>query len=154
MYETLKFLHIIAVVLLGGTALVDTLTGTMMPRAQTVVELRTLTRISRTNQFIAIASVVAIPVFGYLTAGEIDVALDTSWLLIAQVLFWIAVALGTLYLTPAALRLARKVEALTDGPVPEEIAKETRNPLFPVLGFTFTVFFVVIVYLMVAKPDF
>jgi uncharacterized membrane protein len=154
MYETLKFLHIMAVILFGGTALVDGVTGPMMARAKSVVELRTLTRISRLNQFLAIVFVLSIPVFGYLTASELDIALDTTWLLVSQVLFWIAVLVGFGYLAPAALRLARKVESLPDGPIPDDVARETQNPLFPVLGFTLTVFFVVIVYLMVAKPEF
>ncbi len=153
MYEVLKTLHVLAVIFLGGTVLIDALSGPMMARMQSVAELRAITRFSRLNQFLGVAAAVLVPVFGYLTANELGLPLDLGWLFVAQVLFWASFAVGLLLLMPGALRLAREVEALPDGPVPEEVRASMRKPIFPVLGITLTVFFVSIVYLMVAKPD-
>jgi uncharacterized membrane protein len=153
MYEELKFLHVLAVIFLGGTVLVDALGGILMPRCNTVAELRAMTRLSRVNQFLGIAAAVLVPVFGYLTANDGSWALDTGWLVVGQVLFWLSVVIGLGYLMPGALRLRSKVADLPDGPIPEEVRAQMENPVFPLLGILLTIFFVTIVYMMVVKPN-
>jgi uncharacterized membrane protein len=152
-YEELKVLHVLAVVLLGGTITVDTLAGVLMPRARSMAELRAFARMSRTNQYLGWASILLVPLFGYGAAADADLELGSGWLLWGQVLFWVAVVISQAVLTPGALRLARKAESLPDGPISDEVMRELRNPVFPALGGLLTIFFVVIVYLMVAKPD-
>jgi uncharacterized membrane protein len=152
MYEELKTLHVLAVIFLGGTVLVDTLNGILMPRMSTVAELRVITRLSRINQYLGLTAAALVPLFGYLTANELDLSLGTGWLVVGQTLFWLAVVIGVGYLMPGALRLSRRVRELPDGPIPDDVRAEMRNPVFPVLGVLLTVFFVVIVYMMVAKP--
>jgi uncharacterized membrane protein len=127
--------------------------GIMMPRATSMTELRTLARVSRNNQIVNWVAVIAIPIFGYASAGDRDLALDTSWLLWGQVLFWIAVVVSLVVMTPGSLRLAKKTAELPDGPIPDEVMQEVRSPIFPALGAFLTILFVIIVYLMVAKPD-
>jgi uncharacterized membrane protein len=153
MYEELKFLHVMAVILLGGTVVVDTLTGVTLPRLTSVAELRAVTGISRINQFLGWTAVVLIPIFGYATAADGELSVDEGWLLFGQVLFYIAVVISLLVLTPGALRLAGRAAALPDGPIPDDVMAEMKNPIFPALGTLLTVFFVVIVYMMVAKPN-
>jgi uncharacterized membrane protein len=153
MYEELKFLHVLAIVLLGGTALVDTLAGMMMPRVASVAELRGITRISRVNQFIGIATLILVPVFGYATATDGDLELGSGWLLFGQILFWVMAAITIVIMTPGALRIAKTAQGLADGPVPEDVSKQLNNPIFPVLGILLWVFYVIVIYLMVAKPD-
>jgi uncharacterized membrane protein len=69
------------------------------------------------------------------------------------VLFWAAVAVGIGLLMPGALKTARRAAELPDGPIPDHLRREMERPIFPALGMLLTVAFVVIVYMMVAKPD-
>jgi uncharacterized membrane protein len=153
MYDALKTLHVLAVIFLGGTILVDALTGPLMGQAKTMAELRAYTRLSKINQYLGILALLLVPIFGYLTANEISIDLDITWLLLSQVLFWAAFIIGILFLNRGAFKLANRVETLPDGPIPPEIQAELRNPIFPALGGLLSIGFVFIVYLMVAKPD-
>jgi uncharacterized membrane protein len=152
MHEVLKLFHILAVILLGGAILVDTLTGIVLPRLKLAAELRALTRVMRVNQYIGVVAIILIPVFGYALAAEDETSLGTTWLLVSQVLFWAAVVASWTVLVPGSLRIARRAEALPDGPIPDEVMKELRNPIFPALGSLLTLFFVFILYLMVVQP--
>lgn len=152
MYDVLKMFHILAVKLLGGTILVDTLTGIMLPRFSVAAELKAVARIMRVNAYLGVGAGVFVAIFGYGTAAELGISLTTTWLLIGQVLFWIALVASYAVLVPGSLRITRKAQALADGPIPDEIMAEMRNPVFPALGSLLTLFFIFIVYLMVVKP--
>jgi uncharacterized membrane protein len=152
-YLELKTLHVLAVIFLGGTIIVDALTGMTMPRLQTVAELRAITRLSRINQYLGITAAALVPIFGYLTANELSLSLTTGWVLVGQVLFYSAVGVGVFVLMPGALKTARRAAELPDGPIPEDVRKQMERPIFPVLGVVLTAVFVTIVYMMVAKPS-
>ena len=140
----------LAVIFLGGTVLVDALTGAMMPRAASAGELRGITRISRVNQYLGLSAAILIPIFGYATVNELDLSLDTGWLLIGQVLFWIAFVVAVTILMLGAFKMAKRASQLPDGPIPDDVMAELKKPLFPALGGLLTIFFVVIVCMMVA----
>jgi uncharacterized membrane protein len=151
-YEELKTLHVLAVIFLGGTIVVDSLTGMTMPRLATVGELRAITRLSRINQYLGLTAAALVPIFGYLTANDGSWSLGTGWLVVGQALFWMSVAVGIFVLMPGALRLAKRTADLPDGPIPDDVKAEMARPIFPALGILLTIAFVVIVYMMVAKP--
>jgi uncharacterized membrane protein len=149
-----KTLHVLSVALLAGGITVETLIGPMLARATSTQELKTLTRLSRvTELFVVLPAAVLIPAFGYATAGKDNIDLGRTWILIAQVLFFIAAAISIAYLARASLRLEARVRGLPDGPIPEEVAKDLKNPLPAILGALLTVVFIFIVYLMVAQPN-
>ncbi|HWO72923.1 MAG TPA: DUF2269 family protein [Dehalococcoidia bacterium] len=153
MHDALVTLHVLGAVFLGGTILVDTLTGIQMPRVTTVGELRGLTRLSKVNQYLGVAAAALVALFGYWTAADADTDLDITWLLVAQIVFWVSIAAAVLVLTRAALSLASRVEQLPDGPLPADVSTELNKPLYPVLGTLLAAAYVFVVYLMVAKPD-
>lgn len=152
MYEVLKMLHVFAVILLGGTILLNTLIGRVLPRVTQVAELRPLTQVMRTNLYLDIVALLTIPLFGYATAGDGGLSLSTTWLLVSQVLFWVAVAVVLAVLIPGSWRLTNRVKSLPDGPLPEDLIEELKNPLPAIVGGVLTLFFLFIVYLMVVKP--
>jgi hypothetical protein len=91
--------------------------------------------------------------FGYATAGRLNIDLDTPWILIGQILTFVAGGLSIGYLRLAALKIDRIARETPDGPVPDAVMQHMRNPGPPLVGATLTVLFVFIVYLMVAKPN-
>jgi uncharacterized membrane protein len=105
------------------------------------------------ENYLSIPAAIAIAVFGYLTADRFGYDLDTTWLLLGQVLFYAIVVIALAVLRPAANRLYRLAKAAPDGPVTPEIAAQLQKPLPAIAGAATGLMFMAIVYLMVAKPD-
>lgn len=153
MYRLFKVLHVLSVTLLAGGIAIETAIGPLMARAKSVQELRAYTRLGMISEnFIMLPSLVLIIVFGYLTADRLGIDLDTTWILIGQILTFSAAVITIGVLRTMATRLHRKAEEAPDGPVPPELAAQLKNPVAPVLGATMTAVSIFIVYLMVAKP--
>ena len=153
-YRLYKTLHMLAVILLGGGIIVESLIGPMLPRAQSVAALKTLARVGRSTElFCTLPSLLLIPGFGYATAARADIDLATTWLLIAQIVFWIAALISVFFLSLAMLRLHRRVEALPDSAeIPADVREMVDNPVPAILGGLLAIAYVFLVYLMVAKP--
>jgi len=125
-----------------------------MVKAKSVQELRAYTKLSRiAENYIILPAIFLAMGFGYATAGRLHIDLDTPWLLVAQVLTLIALALGVFYLRTAALTIDRIARETPDGPVPDAVLQHMKNPGPPIVGATLTIVFVFIVYLMVFKPN-
>ena len=146
-------LHVLSVALLAGGITIDTVVGPLMVRATSVQELRAFTRLSRiAEDYIMLPAFLLIVGFGYATAGRQDRDLGDTWLLVAQILTFIAAAGVIGYLRSASLRVDRLARAVPDGPVPESLTRAMKNPGPPIVGTILTVGFVFILYLMVAQP--
>jgi hypothetical protein len=104
------------------------------------------------EHFLIFPFFVLVAVFGYLTADRLNISLDVTWLLIAQVIFYAAVLIALTYLRDATGRLNHLADEAPDGPVTEEITAEIKKPLPAILGSILTVGYFFIVYLMVSKP--
>ena len=153
-YRLYKTLHVLAVTLLAGGITVETVIGPLIVRVQSVQELRLLARLSKlSGNFIILPSLLLVIGFGYATAARRDIDLETTWLLLGQVLTFVA-ALATIgYLRSASLRLNRLADEAPDGPIPDGLRRELKNPGPPMVGALLTVVFVFIIYLMVAQPN-
>ena len=153
-YRIYKTLHVLFVIAMGGGIAIETVIGPMMVRAKSVQELRAYTKLSRiAENYIILPATIIVIGFGYATAGRLNIELDTPWLLIAQILTFIALALGVFYLRTAALKIDKIANETPDGPVPAAVMEHMKNPGPPIVGATLTLIFVFIVYLMVFKPN-
>jgi uncharacterized membrane protein len=153
LYRLFKTLHVISAMILFGAALMEGVIGPILAQARSMETVRAYARLLYISEnYLSIPAAIAIAVFGYATADRIGLSLDTTWLILGQVLFYVIVAIGLGILRPAANRLYRLAMAAPDGPVTDEVAAELKKPL-PAIGGALTgLLFVFIVYLMVAKP--
>ena len=153
LYRLFKTLHVISVMILVGAALMEGVIGPILGQARSMEVVRAYARLLYISEnYLSIPAAIAIAVFGYATADRIGLSLDTTWLLLGQLLFYVIVAIGLGVLRPAANRLWSLVQDAPDGPVTPAGAAQLAKPL-PALGGVATgLLFVFIVYLMVAKP--
>ena len=153
-YRLFKTLHVLGVILLGSGAVFEAVLGPMMPRAANVQELRVYTRIlNLVERVIFPVAALLVAGFGYATASRLHIDLTTTWLLLGQILFFVAVGLGFGYLSRASRRLHEAVLATPDGPLTDDLKAQLANPLPAILGGLSTLLFIVIVFLMVDKPN-
>jgi uncharacterized membrane protein len=153
-YRLTKTLHVIAVVILGGGGIMESVIGPIVAKAPSVQEVRAYARLLYISEnYLSIPAAIAIAVFGYITADRAGYDLDTTWLLLGQVLFYVIVALGLGILRPAAGRLYRLAKDAPDGPVTPELVEQLQKPLPVIAGAATGILFIAIIYLMVARPD-
>jgi uncharacterized membrane protein len=153
LYRLFKTLHVIAVIILAGGGIMESIIGPIVAKARTVEETRAYARLMFISEnYLSIPAAIAIAVFGYATADRLDYDLGATWLLLGQVLFYVIVALGLGVLRPVANQLYRLTQAAPDGPITSEIVTQLKQPLPAVAGMATGVLFLFIVYLMVAKP--
>jgi uncharacterized membrane protein len=154
LYRLFKTLHVISVVLLGSGFVIEAICGILAARAPTVQEVRVFARLMAFSEnILSPAAALGIAVFGYLTANQLDLALDVTWVLLGQVLFYGIAILAIAILRPAANELLKLSEAAPDGPVTAEVQARLRKPLPSIVGPVTSLAFVLIIYLMVAKPS-
>ena len=153
LYRLFKTLHILAVMALAGGVAIDTLVGPLMAKAKNITELKAYVRMGRISEdYVQIPAAVLIILFGYATADRLGIDLDTTWLLIAQVLFYAVLAVFVLYMRRALKELDTAIRPLPEGPIPDNVRAMITNPMPGIVGSIMGVAFIVIVYLMVAKP--
>jgi uncharacterized membrane protein len=153
LYRLFKTLHVLSVTVLVGAALMEGLIGPIVAKSRTVQEVRAYAKLLCISEnYLSIPAAVAIAVFGYLTADRHGYDLQETWLALGQGLFYVIVVIALLVLRPAANTLYRLAKQAPDGPVTPEIVAELKKPLPAIAGAATGVMFVVIVYLMVAKP--
>lgn len=154
LYRLFKTLHVISVVILGGGGIMEGIIGPILARSSSVQEVRAYARLLYISEnYLSIPAAIAIAVFGYLTADRLGIDLDTTWLLLGQILFYVIAVIGLGILRPAANELYKLTRTAPDGPVSPEIAVQLSKPLPGAMGALTGVLFVAIIYLMVAKPD-
>lgn len=153
LYRIFKTLHVLAVALLAGGITVETLLGPLIAKAPDGKTLKVYTGLSRrAEMFVILPAIALIPIFGYAAATRVHLDLGTNWLLLGQIFFWAAAAIGVGYLARGAFALDKAARSLPDGELTPDFSKRLKSPLPPIAGALLTVFFVFIVYLMVAKP--
>jgi uncharacterized membrane protein len=154
LYRLFKTLHVISVVVLGSGFVIEAICGILAAKARTVQEVRVLARLMAFSEdVLSPIAAVALAVFGYLTASQLDLSLDVTWVLLGQILFFGIVVLAIAVLKPAADELYRLSQAAPDGPVPPGVQARLKKPLPSIVGPVTSVAFVFIIYLMVAKPS-
>jgi uncharacterized membrane protein len=143
-----------AVVVLGGGAIMESIVGPIVAKARSVQDVRAYALLLYISEnYLSIPAAIAIAVFGYLTADRLGISLDTTWLLLGQLLFYGIVVIALAVLRPAANRLYRLANEAPDGPVTPEIVAQLQQPLPAIAGAVTGLMFFAIIYLMVAKPD-
>jgi uncharacterized membrane protein len=153
-YRLYKTLHIVFVAMLAAGVGVELLAGPVVARLKTVQEIRPVAHMMVIAEtFMILPASVFLAGFGYATASRANIDLDETWLLLSQILLAAAILTGLFVLRPAAVKLSRAVDTAPDGPIPDDIAAELRNPVPAIAGTALTLVFVFIVYLMVAKPS-
>ncbi len=154
LYRMYKTLHLLAVVLLAGGITIETVVGPLMVRATTVQELRAFTRLSKIAENFCILPGLFLAIgFGYaMTGNDFGPDLDTTWVLLGQILAFVALAVSIGYLRTASLRIDGRARQAPDGPVPDELRREMKNSGPPIVGAVLTFIFVLLIYLMVVKP--
>ena len=155
LFRLYKTLHVLLVIVLAGGITIDTVVGPLMVRAKSVQELRAFTRLSRiAENYIILPAFFLVIGFGYaITGTDFSPDPDVTWLLLGQILAYVAAVATIGYLRAASNRVDRLAREAPDGPVPESLARAMKNPGPPIVGACLTVVFVFIVYLMVAQPD-
>lgn len=154
LYRLFKTLHVIAVVILGGGFVLEGIAGPLVARATTVQEARAYARLLYISEnYLSIPAAIAIAVFGYAAAERINLSLDVTWLMLGQILFYAIVVLALAVLRPASNTLYRLTNAAPDGPITPEIAAQVKKPLAAIAGSLVSVLFAIVIYLMVAKPN-
>ncbi len=153
-FRLYKTLHVLAVALLAGGITIETVVGPLMARATTVQELRAFTRVSRIAENFCILPGLLLAIgFGYaMTGNDFGPELNVTWLLLSQILAFVALVLAVGYLRTASLKIDRRARETPDGAVPEELRRNLKNPGPPIVGAVLTVIFVFIIYLMVVQP--
>ena len=148
-----KLLHVLAVMALASGFVLEAMCGPLVARARSMGEVRAYARLMYISEnFLSLPAALLIAGFGYATAGREHIDMNTTWLVIAQVLFYAIVALAIIFLRPAANKLHKLAQATPDGPVTPEIVAQVKQPMAMIVGMLTSVMFVAIVYLMVAKP--
>jgi uncharacterized membrane protein len=154
LYRLFKTLHVISVVLLGSGFVLEAICGILAAKASTVQEVRVFARLMAFSEnVLSPLAALGIAVFGYLTASQLHLSLDVTWVLLGQVLFYGIAILAIATLRPAANELLRVSEAAPDGPVTDEVQARLRKPLPSIVGPVTSIAFLFIIYLMVAKPS-
>lgn len=152
-FRLFKTLHVLAVVVLVGGAVMESIIGPIVVKARSVQEVRAYALLLYISEnYLSIPAAIAIAVFGYLTAERAGYNLGTTWLLLSQVLFYGIVVIALAVLRPAAGRLYRLAKDAPDGPVTPGIETQLKQPLPAMMGALTGVMFVAIIYLMVSRP--
>jgi uncharacterized membrane protein len=153
-FRLFKTLHVLSVIVLVGGAIMESIIGPIVAKARSVQEVRAYALLLYISEnYLSLPAAIAIAVFGYLTADRAGYDLDTTWLLLGQILFYSIAVIAITVLRPAANRLYSLAKAAPDGPVTPEIVAELRKPLPAMMGALVGLMFIFIVYLMVARPD-
>jgi hypothetical protein len=151
--EFLKFAHILAIVIGFGGMIALHATLPVLTRASTVPEARTLIRLGRI--FDATAGV------GIVLGGLVGLGLslyqewdfgENMWLNIAATLWIVAIVLAGATITPGLGRLSRLVDAEEGSDLSPETREQLASRRLVWIASAVTVFLLVILFLMVAKP--
>jgi uncharacterized membrane protein len=155
MYDVLKALHVLSVTMLAAGIGVESVIGPMLGGATNLRDVKVLAKVSvAAEKLLIMPALVLVPVFGYATAGKGDWDLGMTWLVLGQVMFYIAAAIGLGFLARASFALDRQVRDLSGDAIPEDIQRELKNPLVPMAGAFNTLLFIAIVAVMVTKPGY
>jgi uncharacterized membrane protein len=154
-YEILLFLHLVSVALLIAGFGVSTATGIGMSRTGDTKLVGTLARISSSAEYlVTIPGAIGAIVFGTWLVHEAGFDFDEAWIVLAYVLWAMAITIGAFVLGPHGRKVARQAASLVADGVQEseELREETAKPAISVLGMLEVVFIVAFMWLMVAKP--
>jgi len=153
-FRLFKTLHVLSVIALAGGAVMESIIGPIVAKVRSVQEVRAYALLLYISEnYLSIPAAIAIVIFGYLTADRAGYDLDTTWLLLSQLLFYTIVVIALAVLRPAANRLYRLAKDAPDGPITQEIVEQLRKPLPAAMGALTSIMFIAIVYLMVSRPD-
>lgn len=149
------FLHIsvaIAAFMVGGvlhTAL------QMMPRAATVQEMRPWARVvHRLDPLFPFLALALLGLGAWLVhlEGDEGVGWSSGWVITAVVALVVVEAASGALLAPRAKALVADIQAAADGPVPDAIRAQAKDPVIWNLAHVATVGFLGVVFVMAAKP--
>ncbi|NJO53953.1 MAG: DUF2269 family protein [Bacteroidales bacterium] len=154
LFEVLKTLHIVGVVLLVGNVTITAFWKAFADRTGNPAVIAFGQRLVTITDFVfTAAGIVLVYVGGVGAALTLGLhPFEPGWLLWGQILFLSSGAIWVLILIPAQIRLARAARAFADGgPIPESYWRDNRRWLF--WGIIACVPLFVAIWVMVAKPQ-
>ncbi len=154
-YETLLFLHLVAIGLLIAGSGVSTAAGMAMARTGSTTVVGTLARLASTAEyFVTVPGAIGAIVFGTWLVDEAGYDFGDAWIAVAYVLWLIAVGIGTGVLGRHSRHVARMAAELRLNGVEDsdELREEAGKPLIAALGMLEVVIIVAFLWLMTAKP--
>lgn len=154
MYELLKTVHIIGVIILMGNVTVSAVWKVFADRTRDVAIAKFAQRlITLTDWTLTLAGIILIVVGGYGMAWANGLSLThPAWLAYGQILFAVSGTMWLLILVPLQIRLAREARTLSEaGGFTASYQRDNRRWL--VWGVIATLPLIAAVYVMTAKPE-
>ncbi|NJL08235.1 MAG: DUF2269 family protein [Methylacidiphilales bacterium] len=154
LFEVLKTLHIVGVVLLVGNVTITAFWKAFADRTGNPAVIAFGQRLVTITDFVFTGGGIALLYLGGTGAALVQGLhpFAPGWLLWGQILFLSSGAIWALILIPAQIRLARAARAFADGgPIPESYWRDNRNWL--IWGIIACVPLFVAIWVMVAKPQ-
>jgi uncharacterized membrane protein len=121
-------------------------------RAQSVVQVRALVRLTYLSGPLTGLSVLLILVAGFYMALSAW-SLRTSWIAVALISLILMAPLGAALIEPRRRAIDRLAREAQDGPLPEALARQARDPVLVTALQTTVALLFGIVFLMTTKPD-
>lgn len=154
-YETLLFLHILAVFFLIGAAGISTAAGVATGRLDRVRTSAFMLDLQhRTEWFVTLPAAIVVLLAGLMLVESTTYSISDAWILSAIVLLVLTLVLDFAGLIPANRRARRVATRLiSEGTeVSDEVRRVAGAPLTVAMGVALDLVFVVFLWLMIAKP--
>ena len=120
-------------------------------RAQDVVQVRTLARLTVTSGNVAVGGVLLLGAAGIYMALAVW-GWRAAWIDVATISFALLAPLGTVAIDPRIRALEKAADAAPDGPLPASLVARTHDPLLSGGLSLYLAVLVGIVFLMTTKP--
>jgi hypothetical protein len=121
-------------------------------RAQRVEQVRLLTALILASSNLVVGSIVVLGIAGFYMAITVW-GIQATWIVVATVSFLLLIPLGLLIIGPRIQVIAKEAREAPDGPLPEMLAKRTRDPALSAGLYIYVSVPLGIVFLMTNKPS-
>jgi uncharacterized membrane protein len=155
LFGVILFFHISAAI--AGFLIAGVLHAAMqaLARANTVSEVRFWARV--VHRLDPLFPLVALLLLGFgawlIHLSNGGFSWGDGWLLTSVIALVVVEGASGLTLAPRAKKLVHRIEELPDGPIPDDVQRLARDPLFWHMAHVASVGFLAVVFLMAAKPS-
>ena len=150
-YTLALFLHICgAIGVFAGLGVWDFGVAALR-RTQRVEQARVLAALIKSSGNLVVGGILLLGIAGFYMAVTVWGARAT-WIIVATISFALLAPGGLLLLDPRVRAIARLAQTAQDGPLPESLAAQTRDPLLATGMSAYIACLVGIVFLMTNKP--
>lgn len=155
LYEVLLFLHILGAFLMVAAAGLSTATGIVAARTTNPRTMTTLLDLqARAEWFGTTPGALVAVIFGSWLVDEGGFDYGDSWVTLAYVFWFVALAIDHGVLIPYNRRVRRRATDLIDKGIDhsDELRSEAASPIAAAVGLALDGSLIIFIYLMVAKP--